>query len=499
MRFSTRDNTDALDGFWHHLNRRWRAHAGSDPAASDSSLPATSDTTESTAAASDPVVTPADTTAPTTPSVTEEPATTTQPAATAPAITDPVTTSTTTVTTDPVAATAPTTTVTTDPVAATAPTTTATTDPVAATAPTTTVTTDPVVATAPTTTATTDPVAATAPTTTVTTDPVMAAPSTTSTGGTPVALTRHDGTVVAHSGDVIKDLDIYVNSGDGIQLDNADNVTISNVRIHYNGAGGAAEGSGISAMGADGLKIDHVEVFNAGAPASGAEVNAEHYGLALYSSPGAQISGVTTHDASTGIYLQDSPQALLTGIEGYNARGPEPRGQLVQFNRSGNSTLDTFYTYNDLEKSFTEDNINVGSSNNVTIKNGLIDGNNSPSGQGIIFEESTGGHVQNVDAVHMGNGAFADMTGGNSFDHVRSFDNFNTNAPSRGQPLSGGLIFALANGTSVTSASYQNPANPSNIAYGAGYENGQFSGTFDAHEVTGQTPMAAYHNTFGWA
>src|SRR4051794_9477133 len=38
--------------------------------------------------------------------------------------------------------------------------------------------------------------------------------------GTPMAetsvpLTRHDGTIVAHSGDVIRDLDIYVNSGAG--------------------------------------------------------------------------------------------------------------------------------------------------------------------------------------------------------------------------------------------------------------------------------------------
>jgi hypothetical protein len=37
-----------------------------------------------------------------------------------------------------------------------------------------------------------------------------------------------------------------------------------------------------------------------------------------------------------------------------------------------------------------------------TITNGVIDGNNSPSGAGVMFEgNSQGGHVQNVDVIHM--------------------------------------------------------------------------------------------------
>ena len=47
----------------------------------------------------------------------------------------------------------------------------------------------------------------------------------------------------------------------------------------------------------------------------------------------------------------------------------------------------------------------------VRISNGLIDGNNSPTGVGLIFENddahSLGGVIENVDAIHMGNGCFS--------------------------------------------------------------------------------------------
>ena len=203
-------------------------------------------------------------------------------------------------------------------------------------------------------------------------------------------------------------------------------------------------------------------------------------------------------DASTGLYLQDSPNATLQGIEGYNMRGPYPRGQLVQFNRSDNSSLTDFYNYNDLETSWTEDNVNIGS-NNVTIANGLIDGNNSPSGVGVIVEGGTGVHVSNVDTVRMGNGAFSDYGSRNTFDDVRSFDNFADSHAGRGTPLSGSLIFTLADDSTITNAAYQNAAAPGNVVYGGGIQDEAFGGTFQASEITGEAPMAAYHNAFYWS
>lgn len=310
-------------------------------------------------------------------------------------------------------------------------------------------------------------------------------------------LTRHDGTLYANSGDVIENLDIYAD-GVGIELEDDDNVTIRNVRIHYNGA--SEGGFGIDAVDADGLTIEGVELINAGAPESGPTSEGEELGIGLYNSPGAQVSRATVHDASTGIYLQDSPNAVLEGIEGYNMRGPFPGGQLVQFNRSGDSSLDTFYVYNDLETSWTEDNIHVGEgSDGVTITNGLIDGNNSPSGVGVMLEGAQNTTVRNVDTVHMGNGAFTDIGSNNLFDDVRSFDNFAESQAGRGTPMSGSLIFGLADDTTLINGAYQNPAQPENIVYGGGIQDEAFGGTFEASEITGQAPMAAYHNTFSWS
>jgi len=90
--------------------------------------------------------------------------------------------------------------------------------------------------------------------------------------------------------------------------------------------------------------------------------------------------------------------------------GPFPRGQCVQFDKCNNSILEDFSCEND-NSSYTEDNVNVFESNNVTVRRGLIDGNNSPSGDGVMYEcgdkahaYMTSGLVENVDSVHQGNG-----------------------------------------------------------------------------------------------
>lgn len=351
------------------------------------------------------------------------------------------------------------------------------------------------VVTAPVTTPTTStPVVVDTPSpvaTPVITTPVAA------TSGEAISLTRHDGPVVAHDGEVLKNLDIYVDSGTALTIE-ANNVTVEDVRIHYNGAGGAAEGMGILVTGANDT-IKNVEIFNAGAPAAGAELNAEHYGIQAVGAQSLNVSGATIHDASTGIYVLNSPGTTLEGIEGYDMRGPMPRGQLVQFDKSDNSTLTNFYVHNDPKIAFTEDNISVYESNNVTVSNGVIDGNNSASGQGVIFENSNNGLASHIDAIHMGNGAFADYGSNNTFDFTRSFDNIATDQGRGELPLSNALIWGLSDTTVVTHSSYQNPANPANIIYGGGYEDEAHQGTIDVTQVTGQTPMAHLTNDFLWA
>ncbi|WP_200930108.1 right-handed parallel beta-helix repeat-containing protein, partial [Methylobacterium sp. Leaf86] len=194
-------------------------------------------------------------------------------------------------------------------------------------------------------------------------------------------MTRHDGTIVAKEGDVIRNLDIYVDSGPGIDIDNVNNVTVENVRIHINGNGGTEEGAGIRIMRGNNVDIQNVEVFNEGAPETGAERTPDHYGISAFEAEALSVTNATFHDTSTGVLVQYSPGATLEGIEGYDMRGPFPRGQLVQFGESPDSSLNNFYVHNDPKVAWTEDNISVYYSDNVTVSNGVIDGNNSPSGQ----------------------------------------------------------------------------------------------------------------------
>ena len=422
MRFTPRNNTDALDGFWNDLSNSWQDSAGgSQQSGGDLPDASTTPATDAAAAATD-----------------------------------------------------------------VSPTTDAAVEIQAETASAAPVTEEDAVAVA-------DPVV----TTVSEAADLSTAPAAQSTAASSAALTRYDGTIHANSGDVIENLDIY-SDGVGIELEDDDNVTIRNVRIHYNA--GDQGSAGIDAVGADGLAIQGVELINAGAPASGPNSDGGEFGVSLFQSPGASVTGATVRDASTGIYLQDSPNAALEGIEGYNMRGPFPRGQLVQFNRSGNSSLNNFYVFNDLQKSWTEDNIHVGhDSDGIRITNGLIDGNNSPSGVGVMLEGAQNTTVRNVDTVRMGNGAFTDLGSNNLFDDVRSFDNFFASQAGRGTPLSGSLIFGLADDTTLINGAYQNPAQPENVVYGGGIQDDAFGGTYQATEISGQTPMAAWHNTFSWS
>jgi len=130
-------------------------------------------------------------------------------------------------------------------------------------------------------------------------------------------------------------------------------------------------------------------------------------------------------------------------------RGPFPRGQCVQFDKSNNSALRDFSCEND-NSSWTEDNINVYESNNVTVQRGLIDGNNSPTGDGVMFEcgdrahaYMNAGSVLDVDTINQGNGCFGGWGVSNVvFQRVRAARTHCTGWAGRGAPSSGALVFA---------------------------------------------------------
>jgi hypothetical protein len=164
----------------------------------------------------------------------------------------------------------------------------------------------------------------------------------------------------------------------------------------------------------------------------------------------------------------------LSLIEGHDQRGPFPRGQLVQWNNSNDGMLTDFSSENFLFRSWTEDNVNVYQTTGVTIRRGLLDGNNSPSGDAVMVDEASGNvTVQDVDAVHQGNGCFGIYGGGGhdvSFINTRCRDTRCT-LP-RGKPLSGSLAWAIdpksiSGNLNIVNASYFHLCNPANIVWDA--------------------------------
>ncbi|MFC1458687.1 right-handed parallel beta-helix repeat-containing protein [Microvirga arabica] len=294
--------------------------------------------------------------------------------------------------------------------------------------------------------------------------------------------------MTSYDGQVIENLDLYVDHGDAITVRH-DNVIIRNVRIHH------SEGNGVLVDGAQHVTVENSEIINIAPPDGQAPETSENIcNIQAENSPNLTIRNVTVRDGSAGIYLVDSPGAEISHVDGYNFHGPFPRGQFVQFNRSGDSSLSDFYAFNNPETSHPEDVISAFASPNVTISNGVIDGNNSVSGVGIMFEaDSSGGRVTNVDAIHMGNGAFSSYTSDVVFDDTRSFDSIWSDQ-GRGISLSNGVQWGIAaDGISILNSSYTDPGNPGNIAWDR-----SVAAVFELREDEGATPMSPIINQYDW-
>ena len=124
---------------------------------------------------------------------------------------------------------------------------------------------------------------------------------------------------------------------------------------------------------------------------------------------------------------------------------------MVQFSNSPGGLLEDFSVVNDASISFAEDNINVYESNNVTIRRGLIDGNNSPTGIGVMVENGSNGVVvEDVDCIRMGNGSFTVTNNGTcTWRRCRTREDICSDQ-GRGLPTSTGLAWYVTAGSTAT-------------------------------------------------
>ena len=254
--------------------------------------------------------------------------------------------------------------------------------------------------------------------------------------------------VVNLANTIIENKRIISNYGTALEI-NAPNVIVRNCEIlHRNDCVNTDcpdyEGHGIELNHADGTIIQDVRIKHTGAPAKwwtkkkNGSSTTERNNIDVYSSQNVTITRVRLEKGSSGIYMYQSPYADLSYIEGYDFRGPMPRGQLVQFNQLNNSTLTNFSVIS-YDYSWPEDNVSAYNSPEVQIKKGYIDYNDSRSGVGVMIEidntdwyvktnclnETAGcALVEDVDARRMGNGAFSAYPAKKvTFNRTRARDN----------------------------------------------------------------------------
>jgi nitrous oxidase accessory protein NosD len=263
---------------------------------------------------------------------------------------------------------------------------------------------------------------------------------------------------------VIENLDIMAPSGDALTVSHR-GVVVRNCRIHH------ATGHGVHALESAGLVLQDLEVIRSVPRTADTECN----NINLYQCPGSRLTNVRASSGSSNIYIDHSRDCRIRSVELHDARGPEPRGQNVQFSQSPRCILEDFSGENG-PTSWTEDNVSVFCSNQCTVRRGLVCYNNSPTGDGVMLEGSFDCLVQDVDAVQQGNGAFAAVpvedtgSGGCVFLRCRTRASYNAPRDGRLAPESGGLSFYMltspgARKHTIVDCHYDHLANRHNLIW----------------------------------
>jgi Right handed beta helix region len=312
----------------------------------------------------------------------------------------------------------------------------------------------------------------------------------------PATLTNSGPVTATTDGQIIENIRITANGAPGITINGRLNVVVRNVQIHHTG------NVGISITGGShGTQVQNVNIIHEGAPPSGQNPSSGLYNIYCQGSNDVSISYARLRKGSSGIWAGSCPRIHARFIEGYDFRGPFPRGQLFQVDHSHYAILEDFYTQNPINTSWTEANVNIWRSSNAIVRRGLIDGNNSPSGIGVIFEHGDDiahtGLVEDVDTIHMRNGSFSAAHARNiTFRRVRARDNICGDIGGRGASLSNSLMFAsyanqLSSGIRYFAAEYWNSCN-GNIAWDLD--------TMEVKEFTqaNYTPRRALNIIFSW-
>lgn len=231
----------------------------------------------------------------------------------------------------------------------------------------------------------------------------------------------------------IRNKKIITNNICGLFADSIDNIYIGDCTFYHFGTGfdtgdskAFSQGRAIQLMGCNNTFIERCNFVNVKAPKIGQASDYNQNHIFVSGGSNSRIRNVRGKSSSSFLYVESHTNFNASYMEGYDFRGPEPRGQLFQAIDCTNPVLSDFYTYNDQNVSWTEDIVNVGgTTTGFKCDRGLINGLNSPSGSGLL-DESAGGSVwQDIDILgYTGGGADVEGPNGVIFNRIRCGFNF---------------------------------------------------------------------------
>lgn len=301
-----------------------------------------------------------------------------------------------------------------------------------------------------------------------------------------------------------------------IYVEGSSNVIIRNIHITHSGqprVSGDNAGVGIHFKNSPNIRIENVKVElsrinpylkDASPKCVSAYCGplplsmAFSYNIRGDDSPGAKMYNVHVSGGSTGIWMKNCPDSNVSHFKAENPHGANAvggRGQCLQVVYSDRFVLEDFHCFVDNEIAFTEDTINIWSSNHSIVRRGLIDGGNAPNGVGLIMEKSSFGNVEDVDITHNGNGAFSAYGAeGVNFLRCRARSNHGLYAS-----CASGRGYCIDwQGTNHCDGGTQRFDERGNVWYAGDYNAGTGKGQHTAQALNNQINQGLLYDMTGW-
>ena len=137
------------------------------------------------------------------------------------------------------------------------------------------------------------------------------------------------------------------------------------------------------------LTIENVRVEFVDPPSGPAHLSAwKNYNICGYDSDGVTIRDAIMSGGSDSIWVKNCNHLTVSNWASYNIHGPFPRGHCIQTAYCKDVLIENFICKNQWMHSYTGDTMNLWRTTRLTVSNGVILGENSNTGTGLMFEES---------------------------------------------------------------------------------------------------------------